>query len=84
MAFPKRTLIKEVLKSSPGAQVTVAGWVKTMRLSKGGFGFIMLNDGSSQASVQVVADKVLPNYEAEVSRLLAGASVLVRGELVAS
>ncbi|TPW19426.1 MAG: asparaginyl-tRNA synthetase [Elusimicrobia bacterium] len=84
MSFPKRTLIKEALKTAPGAQVTVAGWVKTMRLSKGGFGFIMLNDGSSQASVQVVADKALPNYEAEVSRLLAGASVLVRGELVAS
>ena len=84
MSFPKRSLVKDVLKSAPGGQVTVAGWVKTMRLSKGGFGFIMLNDGSSQASVQVVADKVLPNYEAEVSRLLAGASVLVRGELVQS
>ncbi|MBI3299207.1 MAG: asparagine--tRNA ligase [Elusimicrobia bacterium] len=84
MSFPKRALIKELLASQPGTAVTLAGWVKTVRVSKGGFSFVTVNDGTCQASIQVVADKVLPNYEGEVSRLLAGASVLVRGDLVAS
>lgn len=84
MAFPKRLLVKDALSSAPGTTATLAGWVKTLRVSKGGFSFITINDGSSQASIQVVADKVLSNYEAEVSRLTAGCSVLVRGDLVAS
>ncbi|MDE2291470.1 MAG: asparagine--tRNA ligase [Elusimicrobia bacterium] len=62
----------------------MAGWVKTTRVSKGGFAFVTVNDGSCQASLQVVAESALPNYESDVSRLLAGSSVLVRGTLVAS
>ncbi len=72
------------MASSPGKTLAVAGWVKTLRVSKGGFSFITLNDGSCQASVQVVAERALLNYETEVVRLTAGCSVLVRGELVRS
>ncbi|HST57549.1 MAG TPA: asparagine--tRNA ligase, partial [Longimicrobium sp.] len=42
------------------------------------------HDGSGFAAIQVVANRDLPNYEAEVQRLTAGASVVVEGELVAT
>ena len=81
----ERTLIKDALTEAPaGAELTVAGWVKTVRASKGGFSFIDLNDGSCLANVQVVADEKLPNYAEQVSRLTAGASVVVTGRLVES
>jgi asparaginyl-tRNA synthetase len=76
--------IKELLSGAaePGSTVTVRGWVRTRRDSKAGISFINVNDGSAFASVQVVAGKELPNYEAEVLRLSAGCSVVVTGELV--
>src|ERR1041384_4682432 len=48
-----------------GRQVLVQGWVRTRRDSKGGFSFIELNDGSSLASLQIIADGSLPNYDGE-------------------
>ena len=33
-------------KVEPGQEVTVKGWVRTRRDSKGGFSFITINDGS--------------------------------------
>ena len=42
----ERELIKHVLEREDfGATVTVAGWVRTRRDSKGGFSFIELTDG---------------------------------------
>ena len=80
-----RTLIKDALTDVVvGGEVTVAGWVRTVRTSKGGFSFIALNDGSCLACIQVVADKDLPNYQSEVVHLTAGSSIVVRGELVES
>ena len=80
-----KTAIKDVLKDTPiGAEVTVAGWVRTVRHSKGGFSFITLNDGSCLATVQVVADKELGNYENEVVHLTPGSSLVVTGTLVES
>ncbi|MBW8885358.1 MAG: asparagine--tRNA ligase, partial [Planctomycetia bacterium] len=55
--------------SAIGHNVLVQGWVRTRRDSKGGFSFIELNDGSSLASLQIVADGSLPNYETEVKHL---------------
>src|SRR4051794_34167639 len=69
---------------SVGKKVTLRGWVRTRRDSKGGFSFIELNDGSSQGNVQVVAPGELANYEAEVKKLPTGASVIVEGEVKAS
>ncbi|MFB3890723.1 MAG: asparagine--tRNA ligase, partial [Phycisphaerae bacterium] len=81
----ERTLIKEALTNVPvGAKVTLGGWVRTLRASKGGFSFIAINDGSCMANIQVVADSALANYESEVVKLTAGCSVVVIGELVAS
>ncbi|MBN1942422.1 MAG: asparagine--tRNA ligase [Phycisphaerae bacterium] len=80
-----RTLIQDVLTARKiGESATVAGWVRTVRHSKGGFSFLSLNDGSCFAQLQIVADQSLPNYEAEVLHLSAGCSVVVAGELVAS
>jgi asparaginyl-tRNA synthetase len=67
-----------------GRQITLQGWVRTRRDSKGGFSFLELNDGSCLANIQVIADATLPNYESEVLKLTGGCSVTVRGELKAS
>ena len=81
----KRTRIAEVLASgNPGAHVTVMGWVRTKRDSKGGFSFIEVNDGSSLSSLQVIADKKLGNYDSEVIKLHTGCSIRAAGNLVAS
>src|SRR6478672_6518408 len=67
-----------------GRTVTLRGWVRTRRDSKGGFSFLELNDGSCQGNVQVVAPGELPNYESVVKHLHTGASVVVEGEVKAS
>src|SRR5437588_9096299 len=67
-----------------GKQICLQGWVRTRRDSKGGFSFLELNDGSCMGNVQVIAPNTLPNYESEVKKLPAGASVTVTGEVKAS
>ncbi|NUQ64271.1 MAG: asparagine--tRNA ligase [Pirellulales bacterium] len=64
---------------SIGQEVTLQGWVRTRRDSKAGFSFLELNDGSSLGNIQVIAETSLPNYESDVKRLTAGASVTVTG-----
>jgi len=44
--------------------VTLAGWLRSRRSSKGGFSFLAVHDGSAFDAIQVVADQELPNYEA--------------------
>ncbi len=81
----KHTAIKDVLASRDfGQSLTVCGWVKTRRDSKGGFSFIELNDGTSFKNLQVVAPNSLSNYESEVLKLYPGASLAVTGEVVES
>jgi asparaginyl-tRNA synthetase len=80
-----RTLIKDALSKVPdGSELTLAGWVRTVRTSKGGFSFITLGDGSNLSGIQVVAEAKLPNYQEEIVRLSAGCSVVVEGVLVES
>ena len=55
-------------KDAIGSQVTIQGWVRTRRDSKGGFSFIEVNDGSCMANIQIIADADLDNYESEISR----------------
>jgi asparaginyl-tRNA synthetase len=64
-----------------GQQALVQGWIRTRRDSKGGFSFLEVNDGSSLASLQVIADGNLPNYDSEVKHLTAGSSVAIEGEI---
>ena len=81
----ERQLIKYLLpRRDFGAAVTVAGWVRTRRDSKAGFSFLELNDGSCLASLQVIADGSLPNYQEEILRLSTGAAVAITGDLAES
>ena len=67
-----------------GKSVRLQGWIRTRRDSKGGFSFLELNDGSSLANIQIIAEAALPNYESEIKHLSAGCSVTVEGEVKAS
>jgi asparaginyl-tRNA synthetase len=67
-----------------GRTVRLQAWVRTRRDSKGGFSFLELNDGSCFGNVQVIAEAALPNYQSEVLKLGAGASVTVEGDVLAS
>ena len=80
-----RISVREAL-TDVGAEVpiTLGGWVRTVRTSKGGFSFLQVGDGSALATIQVVADNDLPNYDSEIVHLTSGCSVLVTGVLVTS
>ena len=64
-----------------GQELTVCGWVRTVRDMKN-FGFIELNDGSCFKSLQVVFERgSLNNYD-EIARQNVGAALIVHGTLV--
>ncbi|MBO4569934.1 MAG: asparagine--tRNA ligase [Clostridia bacterium] len=68
-------------KSLKGKDVSVAGWVRSVRNSKT-FGFIDLNDGTCFNGVQIIFDQnKIDNYDA-VASLIAGSSIIVSGKLV--
>jgi asparaginyl-tRNA synthetase len=80
----ERTLISEIFadpKSFDKVQVTVGGWIRTMRAQKT-FGFIELNDGSYFKSLQVVfEDGIVENYK-DIAKQNVGAALIVSGTLV--
>ena len=63
-----------------GKEVTVGGWIKSIRDSKT-FGFIVLSDGTCFDSLQIVYHDSMPNFS-EISKLNVGSAVIVKGELV--
>ena len=64
-----------------GSEVTVAGWVRSIRDMKN-FGFVVLNDGSCFKDLQVVLNRdQLDSYDTIVSQNV-GAALIVRGVLV--
>jgi len=76
-----RLIIKNILSENIiDVDVTVKGWIRSVRNSKK-FSFLVLNDGSCQASLQIIVDEVLPNYT-EVAALLTGSAVAITGRLV--
>src|SRR5512138_4013189 len=78
-----RTLIKNVLASAkPLDSLTVQGWVRTRRDSKG-FSFVELNDGSCLANLQIVVDAGTPGAD-QLPHFVTGASVEIEGTLVPS
>lgn len=80
-----RNRIVTILSSEKiGEKITVMGWVRTRRDSKGGFSFIEINDGSCMSNLQVIADAKLPNYKDTVQELQTGCSIHVNGEVFAS
>ena len=79
----KRTKVIDALKRTDyGSEITVMGWVRSKRGSKGIF-FIALNDGSTIKNVQVVGEEELFD-EAMVKQITTGACIRVTGVLVES
>ncbi len=80
----KRSEIIDLLKSDTERdEVLVQGWVRTRRDSKTFF-FIELNDGSSLKNLQAVIGEDVDGFHDELKKISTGASVSVRGRLVAS
>ena len=80
----ERTLISEIFadpKSFDKVQVTVGGWIRTMRAQKT-FGFIELNDGSYFKSLQVVFEDGIVDHYKEIAKQNVGAALVVQGTLV--
>lgn len=76
-------LIKRVLAcTEPREQLTVKGWVRTRRDSKG-FSFLELNDGTCLSNLQVIVDAGTPGAD-QLPHFTTGASVEVEGDLVPS
>ena len=65
-----------------GKEVTIKGWVKSTRKKKS-FSFIVLNDGSNQSGLQIVADAQIPGYD-NATNALTGSSLSITGKVVAS
>ena len=69
-------------KIPEGGEVTVRGWVRTVRGSAN-LAFVNVSDGSCFAPIQVVAGDSLANFD-EIKRLTSGCSVIATGTLVKS
>lgn len=83
-----RTKIKELKhplagKSFLGQEVTIKGWVRTVRNQKT-FSFIEINDGSTFSNFQVIANPDLPGYADIMNQLSTGASISIKGKVVES
>ena len=76
--------VKQALKGDVAERVTVRGWVRTRRDSKAGLSFINLTDGTCFDALQIIAPASLANYQTEVLKLTAGASLIAHGQLVPS
>ena len=63
-----------------GKEITVDGWVKTVRDSKT-FGFIELNDGTFFKNIQIVFDDSLENF-ADICKLTISSTIAVTGKFV--
>ena len=75
--------IKEALASNnPIDDITISGWVRTRRDSKG-FSFLSINDGSCLANIQAIIDDGIPGSES-ISMATTGSSVKLKGQLVES
>lgn len=79
----KRIEIKKIFDEEfTGQEVKISGWVRSVRNSKK-FSFVVLNDGSCQKSLQIIADLGIDGYDL-LSEVLTGASLSVTGKIVAS
>ena len=78
MNYSVRSLFRQT--PSDGTEVTVSGWVRTVRDSKA-FAFIAINDGTFFKTVQVVCEQNLDNF-ADVVKITLGSAIEVTGTLV--
>lgn len=79
----KRTKISHISEELIGQEITVYGWIRTVRKQKT-FCFIEINDGSRLGNLQIVLEESLPNYAAKLEKLTTGTSLSVTGDLVES
>jgi asparaginyl-tRNA synthetase len=78
-----KTRIKDIIHQGVCRDnCSFSGWVRSVRSSKG-ICFIILNDGSTNAGIQVVAEASLLNFS-QISRIGTGAALTVSGALVES
>ncbi len=80
----KRTEIREILSNPEafvGNEITVCGWVRTIRQSKN-IAFMQINDGSAFSGLQVILENdKLPEFDEIVSQNV-GAAVSVKGNII--
>lgn len=85
----KRTKIKQILLSADkgkeliGREITIKGWVRTVRNQKQ-FAFVEMNDGSTLANIQVILDDAIPSFGTILPMLNTGTSIAVSGVVVES
>ncbi|HIT07386.1 MAG TPA: asparagine--tRNA ligase [Candidatus Scybalocola faecipullorum] len=81
----KLTTVRELYKNTElyiDKEVEIGGWIRNVRDSKT-FGFLVINDGTYFQTLQVVYGDKLNNFD-EICKLNVGASVIVKGILVAT
>ena len=79
----RRIKIKEVLATgTPGSELMVKGWARTVRVGKN-VTFFALNDALCMTNLQVVVEPGIPGYR-DICGLGTGSSVAVRGTLAES
>lgn len=82
--YAKRIKIKEIYADKEkfgGKEITVAGWVRTIRASNV-FGFAEINDGSCFKNLQVVFEESkVKNYK-DIAKQNVSAAILVKGTLI--
>ena len=76
-----KDILKEVDKYLD-KEIEICGWIRNHRPQKE-FGFIALNDGTTQGGIQVVYDNRLDDFN-KISKLLVGCALKVKGLLVKS
>ncbi len=83
MDYKTRVRISTILideKVTPGTDVTLLGWVRTVRIGKA-VSFVEVNDGSCRSGIQGVAET---ESHPELKTITTGASVRMKGALVVS
>lgn len=84
-----RTRIKELKQTEPGrpslvgAEITVKGWVRTVRNQKA-FAFVEVNDGSTLSNFQVLIKSDYPKFDSLITALSTGVAISARGMVVES
>lgn len=84
-----RIKIKDLKNSPPGdpslvgREVTIKGWVRTVRNQKT-FTFIEVNDGSSLSNFQIILTPEVSDYDKLLTQLSTGCSIAATGTIVES
>jgi len=79
----KNIKINRLSNKDINTTVTIKGWIRSVRSQKN-FSFIVINDGSNLAGLQVMYEADTPGYAETISELTNGTSVAATGTLVAS